>query len=526
MWTAADPGVPLLYPSAWGHVGHFGGALTPLPDGSLLVYNAAPAHPLGLAPGDIVLGYDGRAWSELYPELVEAELPLKGMTGTCESSMEYAWLMAAGMNWHLFDTIDILRHGSGLIERLSTVPLASASMQVQATEQLPVAGVPFPDITSMDTVYWGVIDGTNIGYVYVTVWGVESGLGFYNAIYDLMITRPTDGLIIDFRYNTGGSMMECNDGLSLLFNTTVPTVGFAERCGNPNDHFSMCPLGNEGSYNIPGEPSTYYDNPIAVLTGPGAVSAGDQVALRFKFHPEALLFGKPTRGAFNGPEEHTMPEGWAGAIATADAYLLSDPTNYLTREELEVDCPVWLTAEDVADGRDTVVEAAIDWVMGLYTDSDGDKVGDPCDNCPDFPNGAQVDSDGDGVGNECDCAPSNPDQYAGALEVNNGGDDQCPGDAGYGLVDELQGFAGFRNPSDKNELSWPAQPGASGYEIARSEQADFSSGCWLSGTQQLYFIDTEDPGSGNLFFYLVRALEPNPGSWGVDSNGVERAVCQ
>jgi hypothetical protein len=524
-WTSPAPGVPLLVPSGWGHVGHFGAALTPLPDGSLLVYNADPSHPLGLTPGDIVLGYDGRAWSELYPELAEAELPLKGMWGSCESSMKHAWLMAAGMNWHLFDTIDILRYETGTIEHLSTTPLDSASMQVQATEQLPITGVAFPDITSTDTVYWGIIDGTNIGYVYVTVWGVDSRLGFYNAIYDLMITHPTDGLIFDFRYNTGGNMFQSNDGLSLLFNSVVPTIGFAERCGNPNDHNAMCQLGTESLYNIPGEPSTYYDNPIAVLTGPGAVSAGDQNALRFKFHPEALIFGKSTRAAFNGPEEHTMPEGWAGSIATADAYLLSDPTEYLTRDEFVVDCPVWLTAEDVADGRDTVVEAAIDWIMGLYPDSDGDKIGDPCDNCPGFPNGLQVDADGDGVGDECDCAPTDGSRYAGALEINDGADNQCPGDAGYGLVDELQGETGFRNSSNRNELSWPAQPGASSYQIARSGQADFSSGCWLNVTQQFYFVDAEDPVSGDLFHYLVRAFEPNPGSWGVNSGNVERTVC-
>jgi hypothetical protein len=524
-WTSADPGVPLLVPSAWGHVGHFGAALTMLPDRSILVYNADPAHPLGLVPGDKILGYDGRAWPEIYPELVEAELPLKSMWGTCPSSMEHGWLMAAGMNWHLFDTIDVLKHETGLVERLSTAPLVPASMQVQSTEQLPVAGVPFPDISSMDTVYWGVIDGTNIGYVYVTVWGVESRLQFYNAIYDLMIVTPTNGLIVDFRYNTGGNMFQSNDGLSLLFNTVVPTIGFAERCGNPNDHDSMCSLGTEDMYNIPGEPSTYYDNPIAVLTGPGSVSAGDQNALRFKFHPEALIFGKSTRGAFNGPEEHAMPENWAGAIATADAYLISDPTNYLTRDEFVVDCPVWLTEEDVADGRDTVVEAAVDWIMGLYIDSDGDKIDDPCDNCPAFPNGLQLDGDGDYVGDECDCAPSDGSRYAGAMEINDGTDNQCAGDPGFGLVDELEGAAAFRNAGDKNELSWPAQPGASSYQVARSGVADFSSSCLLSSTQQLYFTDGEDPLSGALFHYLVRAFSPNPGSWGVNSGGVERTAC-
>jgi hypothetical protein len=83
-------------------------------------------------------------------------------------------------------------------------------------------------------------------------------------------------------------------------------------------------------------------------------------------------------------------------------------------------------------------------------------------------------------------------------------------------------LTGFRNPGDKNELSWPAQAGATLYEIARSGVRDFSSDCWVTSTQQIYSIDTDDPGSGSLFYYLVRALAPYAGSWGMASSDVER----
>ena len=155
--TPLAPGVPILMSSAWSGVGHFGAALTPLPDKSALVYRAVPSHPLGLVPGDIILGYDGRPWSELYQELLEAELPIIGAWGSSDSTIEHSWLMSSGMNWHLFDTVDILKHGTGEISRLSTSSLDTASMYLEATEQLPVPGVPFPDLSSGEIVYSGLI---------------------------------------------------------------------------------------------------------------------------------------------------------------------------------------------------------------------------------------------------------------------------------------------------------------------------------------------------------------------------------
>jgi hypothetical protein len=42
------------------------------------------------------------------------------------------------------------------------------------------------------------------------------------------------------------------------------------------------------------------------------------------------------------------------------------------------------------------------------TDSDGDGVGDDCDNCPSTPNADQLDSDGDLAGDVCDACPNDP----------------------------------------------------------------------------------------------------------------------
>ncbi len=70
-------GIPAFFPSGWGWAGNFGAALTPLPDSSLLVYRSRAAHPLGIVPGDVVLGYDRIPWKQLYRDILSAQLPLE-----------------------------------------------------------------------------------------------------------------------------------------------------------------------------------------------------------------------------------------------------------------------------------------------------------------------------------------------------------------------------------------------------------------------------------------------------------------
>ena len=406
--TPSKPGVPLLHVGGWGLDSHFGAGLTPLPDKSLLVYRTVPAHPLGLEPGDIVLGYEGRPWSELYPELLALGLPVAGVWGSSPVTYEHAWLMAAGLNWHLFDTIDVKKSATGEVLHLPTslmtglneewwAPEAEVREELWVTEQLPVDGVPFPDFDNGHLFNWGIIEGTRIGYIYGWGWFWDAEQEFYDAVHQLMYDEVTDGLVIDFRFNMGGNMLLSDLGLGLLFDQTVWTIDFVERC-NDADHLRLCATGSATSYVIRGSSSSFYEKPIAVLTGPGAVGAGDQVALRLKFHPNARSFGMSTNTAFSSPAPVQLGELWDAHFALSDAFLLTTSgellpfdSDYqrsihnhwgwwlelgdgaprrgtiiggevLTHDPFPVDHPVWLTPEDAAVGHDTVVEAAIRWI--------------------------------------------------------------------------------------------------------------------------------------------------------------------
>ncbi len=234
---------------------------------------------------------------------------------------------------------------------------------------MSLTGIRQPDVLADEVVTWGVVENTNVGYVYVYGWFSDAQERFEEAILTLTTEEQVSGLILDFRLNFGGNMFLSNAALSHLFESNVSTIAFARRDGSAN-RLGMMPSASSSpaAYVIPGESSTHaFNHPIAVLMGPGALSSGDQVALRMTFHPEVRTFGKSTATAFNSPLGETfgaMTNELMVLYAASDAYLVTDPENYLTHDEFFPDEQVWLEMIDVAQGKDTVVEAALDWILG------------------------------------------------------------------------------------------------------------------------------------------------------------------
>ena len=135
-----------------------------------------------------------------------------------------------------------------------------------------------------------------------------------------------------------------------------------------------------------------------------------------------------------------------------------------------------------------------------------------------------TDADHDGFGVACDCDDSMAATYPGAPEVNDGLDNECPGDEGRGLVDELSGVTGFLTSGDRNDYSWKQQTGAASYEVERSDSASFTGSCWNYITSGLHWSDPAIPAAGGVYFYLVHPLTPRAGSWGEGAAGAERTV--
>ena len=365
------PGIPLFASNELFYTSNFGAGVTTISDSIALVYSVMPNHPLGLHPGDIILGYDGIPWKKLMEEILAAELPvIKGgaVFGSTPAVHNHVGIMCAGMNWGLFDTIDVFKYATKQTVHFPTSLLSSIKNPFPiATEQLPVKGIPFPNLAAKEMVSWGIVEGTNIGYIYTWDWyGVPTGntqTQFYQAVTDLVLTKKVDGLILDSRTNWGGAPRFANSGFSILFNED-PTSNYqiADRVPG-NDHFLFTVRSAPSNHFF--TPTSYiFDRPIAVLTGPNSGSSGDYNPFRLRFHPMTRFFGKPTNGAFTFDlsPEFTYGSSYWYALPRAAVYTKINNEGYLDHRGNPVDEELWLTQEGVAKGEDAVVKRALEWI--------------------------------------------------------------------------------------------------------------------------------------------------------------------
>jgi len=189
--------IPLFALNKYTNNARFGDSLSILPDSSLLVYKAYPDHPLGLHPGDIMLGYDGKSWKDLYKEILAARLPYH-FVGSVGSTV------SAGLNWHLFDTLDVIKFESGDTMHYSTLLLNELSEgSIANSDQISVPGVPFwvnegkGTEPQKDYVSWGFIEDTHIGYIYLVILSNNFSINskFSAAVKNIMDDPDTEGLI-------------------------------------------------------------------------------------------------------------------------------------------------------------------------------------------------------------------------------------------------------------------------------------------------------------------------------------------
>jgi C-terminal processing protease CtpA/Prc len=295
-------------------------------EGRAVVYYVAkggPADRKGVRPGMAVVEIDGEGIEEA---LQRARSEINGCIG---------YSTARYLDYHTVRWFARRQKQGEKIRLVLEDPRGRRKKtEVRASEKagyIPRLPVPLDNISDGGSnIQWTKLKN-NIGYIYVRRIQGDLGESLDRAVEEL---KRTDGIIIDVRGNSGG--------------------GFDFKTA----HYNFNPESPEE------EGREKYDKPLAVLISPRCISAGEGWASWFAASERARFFGEPTAGASGRKTTYTLPSGRYKV-----RYVVKPYKGYLDRyiegRGLEPDVMVIQTAEDLAEERDTVLEAARTHLLAL-----------------------------------------------------------------------------------------------------------------------------------------------------------------
>jgi hypothetical protein len=214
-----------------------------------------------------------------------------------------------------------------------------------------VADLSPPSETGL-RVGWATPD---IGYIFMTHMDPDTGIGQRADVFATEAMRqaldylaPAKGIILDVRYNPGGS-----DDVSLAYashftDTALPVFTKTTR--------------TETGYTVPYTATLTptaipTDTPIVVLTTPYTGSAAEIFTIAMRTLPQVTVMGMPTSGGLSDIMSIALPNEWELGFSH-QVYLTMDGEDF---ERVGVPPDVFVDVDVAAakDGRDAILEAAI-----------------------------------------------------------------------------------------------------------------------------------------------------------------------
>jgi len=193
---------------------------------------------------------------------------------------------------------------------------------------------------------------SNIGYIVCESFSYTFSETALNEI--LYYLRSCNGLILDVRGNSGGNLTSA-ETLSARFTNERLLVGyFCHKTGPGHNDFSD-PVAEYL------EPSTSirWQKPCVVLTNRSCYSSTNAFVRNMKQCPQVTILGDQTGGGSGMPFTSMLPIGWTVRFSACPMF---DADKQHIEFGIQPDVSCSLTDEDVARGKDTMIEKAIELI--------------------------------------------------------------------------------------------------------------------------------------------------------------------
>lgn len=188
----------------------------------------------------------------------------------------------------------------------------------------------------------------NIGYIRYA--SFSDGVGDGNLSEVLSYLAICDGLIIDVRDNGGGNLDNAQRIAARFTDSRVLTGYIMHKTGPGHNQFSQPqPVWLEPS------PHIRWQKPVVVLTNRHSYSATNDFVNMMRLLPGVTIMGDRTGGGSGLPFSAELPNSWSVRFSAS-------PVLDAARQHIEwgiaPDIRVDMTAEDIRNNRDTMIEAA------------------------------------------------------------------------------------------------------------------------------------------------------------------------
>jgi len=217
-----------------------------------------------------------------------------------------------------------------------------------------VARTGYHDVKGLKTMEFQTIG--NIGYLTINNFEDDKIVKQFDSLCTAEISK-TKGLIIDIRYNGGGSG---GIGFDILKRLTDKPFSDSQSkrlqyTSMPNAEPLWENLGND-TYRPYGK--IFYDKPVIVLIGPRTFSAAEDFTVAFDYMKRGKLIGMPTGGSTGQPVPFSLPGGGSARVCGKhDSY--PDGKEFVG-VGIMPDITVKPTIKDIQNGKDAAKEKALE----------------------------------------------------------------------------------------------------------------------------------------------------------------------